>query len=489
VSSNEIDLRADLGPLRNVFNRHLSPLTGFTELLRLCNEHHTDYLKWARTTRAHRRQETDLAQILMRRIPNDPLLPTWEAVAGTLLAGFDLPAPVVFRSLAEAVHCVHRKAICEEYVPLLRKAGWRLRRGDLVYRPDSGLKSLFGGTSGLSPPPAKLRLFSSESPVEGYRIASSPLFDTFETYLDFDPRPYIDLLFPSEGGLLAVGVPNRDLEDFEWEYPPSDTWGVPVFFGVRPRREEDQAKRVERIVRAALDHQASIILLPELTSTPTIRDRTEAVLRDAAMTAKRPCLVIPGSYHDPETRVHEQLGWFVLPGERPDLLPMRHRKFNPLVSQLKGKSQPEYREVLDALPGGVPHPPVLRLYCGTEHRIATLICADALGQEVEEVLATLGVSILLIGAMSGTHAVFNQLAEGLTRATQALTLGAMVPWHNTGPTCMVRVPRRDDRPFWLGPQFETPKSGLGRGQPSPLGVPAVCLFNWRDPTADRWVPV
>ncbi|HEX3151199.1 MAG TPA: hypothetical protein VHR66_24185 [Gemmataceae bacterium] len=409
--------------------------------------------------------------------------------------GHALPAVALNRCVAVAIHRTAGHEIAAAYFAQMILDG-QVRLGSLLYRgaPDlKYLKSLYGG-SRLSTRPERLRFLSDESPVFDFAIANSELFRRFDVRFDYGCQELVDEIFRvAPGGRMAVGVPHSTKAEYTIPAPnlPAEQGNL---FGVTPAHP-DQLTRLRQITKFALTHRSVFLLFPELCTSPDYRDD---LLRAIGESTDQACLVIAGSYHDQRTHRHELLGWMYwpLPGGKSEVYDLVHQKFNPLVvkdSQHAGGVRKEVVHPADIDPAIPRERPTIRVYCGTRHRLVALICADAICPEVSELLIQAGINVVLIPAMSETHGVFNHLADRMVQSTQGLTLIAMTPWQESGPSAMLRTPHRDTQSLWVGQSatmqteaklfhnsFNVPcRSESIRNGPR-LGVPATCLFELGD---------
>ncbi|MBV9122880.1 MAG: hypothetical protein JO112_05960, partial [Planctomycetes bacterium] len=268
-----------------------------------------------------------------------------------------------------------------------------VRPGGLLYRPVPNLRELHGQATHFSTHPERMRIGSIPSPTPDFTIASSPHFDDMDITLDYGSLAMVDQLFQfSSEGVVGVGVPNQSSSDYQAKQLWEDEDGRRWFFEVRPTIP-DQMDRVRRILRHALAQRSRVILFPELAITRDMLSPIEAIVRTEVA---GPSLIIPGSYHDPDSGRHELRGWIVdsRPGFPPAVRPIEHQKFHPLRDYQPPGQTGSYQEFLDRTHGtGLPGRPTIRVYCGTAHRFSVLICADAIPREVGEVLSEVGVTM------------------------------------------------------------------------------------------------
>lgn len=449
---------------------------------------------------------------------NDPrgLAPPWPPNASILAEPHfrDVPVEVVFRSAATALHSIAEDSLTNLYYEALAAAAGRVEQGDLLYF-ETGWphpRELFGLEADYNTNPETLIPTSRRSPVPKFGIADSPSFALYNVILDDTCREPLDDLFgDASSGLAAVAVPNSSLADYNISHPElppeengvvfrEDSGGTPRFFGVRPLDLEAQRRRLGAMTSAAVDRKAAIILFPELSVTEDMLKHFRAVLANATAT----CLLVPGSYHDMAEHQHNVRGWLIWPqgnGSAPLAFSIQHQKFEPVVTSLPGR-EGAHSEDLDPCDAGVPPRRTLRIYRGTRHRLAVLVCRDALDAPLREVLEALRVNVVLIPAMSPTHGPFDDLANHVAARIQGMTLIAMTPWDDKGPSAMIRLPRRNSRPFWVRQNWiptnvdEVPTDMVFVGDDDsvilpnaahgPTLPPGLCLFDWRAFTC-RWL--
>lgn len=182
-------------------------------------------------------------------------------------------------------------------------------------------------------------------------------------------------------------------------------------FPVAAVDEVAQGDRVLALLEAALARDATVIVLPELSTTPAIVERVAERLRREASVR----LVVCGSWHGraadgTPANVAEGL----LAG-RPERL--RHRKLAPFAHPFP---RDPAKRVLEGIVAA--DPPVLTVYQADRWRIAILICKDVLQDDVAEAVERAGVNLLLVPAMSETVQPFVDRAGQHRLKSQALTV-------------------------------------------------------------------
>ena len=229
----------------------------------------------------------------------------------------------------------------------------------------------------------------------------------------------------SPATVLATCHPNRTTAELNEGGPGSGT-----LFPVVPRDPSRQAHVIEGLVRTACNAGASIIVLPELSTTARIAAELESwVRRDDG-----PDLVVAGSYHH-VTEDTEGGG----------------RRANTAIAWLRGHDQPLTHDKhspgdLPAAEGIQPQGwPELRVYVGSDgFHLVISICRDLLNPSAVHALIEIGANLVLVPAMSQTLTPFVGSVANLVTSSQALVALSNNPaeWYLDGIGVGVSRPPR-----------------------------------------------
>lgn len=430
----------------------------------------------------------------------------WAVLDSALPDPAVVPDVVADRVLAEqfTLH-VGIRALAQLYLDSERfpAAGRRpVRRGDLIYRPTPD-RDWFGRGVRLSPRYESTVSEPLSSPVPSFAIAQSPLFERYDVHLDLSARRLVDELFSRFDRVApAVCVPNLALDG--GEYAEVETWmdgPQGYFYGVAAADLDRQRRLFEKGVLKALGGGANVILFPELSSTEQITAHAINTARAAVpSTLAGPLLLIPGSWH--RAREDGNMATGLMFWHPPDLdvieAKIAHKKFRPLErARLKPGDPTGYDEWLGTPTDGRA---VIRVYLGELFSFTVLICADAMGTDIHELLRELRVKLVLVPAMSRTHTPFTDLASAV-RGWQGTTVVAMTPWCSSGPdaagSAVCLSPIDGAVPLVIGPSVAvggspgttfaptrsalSPNGSAGRDRDAPavcFYLPQNCSCNW-----------
>lgn len=335
--------------------------------------------------------EDELAQVaaLLRR------------VAGRVSkSGFAEQASVVAaRAMAEALDRSHG----HRFLGVFRGRGiTEISAGDPLPIPQPPLKELFAselGTNPLSLGPQLhelrwLRLMPEVA--RGHQVTLDFRHDSL--LADLAPDARIAVLLPSDGpGALC----------FDRTTDP-----MPRFFGVRPRRPEEQKAAILKLLDQAVKGNARIVLLPELCLD---QDVLGAIKEWHERTEHRIALAVCGSIHAERRDQRRNVSITLLP----DGTEIEHCKFNPFYLSLpsdRDGAPVNHREDIVTTPSRI------TIHMCADWSFTTLICKDFLEPGVAQILEDARVRLVLVPACSPKTDVFVRTADWLTARAQAVVV-------------------------------------------------------------------
>jgi hypothetical protein len=334
-------------------------------------------------------------------------------------------------------------------------------------------KILYGKTAGLSTNPGRYFNRFDASAVNGLMLWRDELHmygsigvtvdragaAQFQTAMDSDKKLKIALI-QTNRSLLGLSV--RKVSD-----------GTPrrSFFGVGPRCEKAQTKKILKGLKLAESAGAGIALLPELVTTKAQVEKIATELgttnniiahHDNRHTLR---VVVSGSYHHVDAFDHQRnstevlfprtspmlgrqvskTGEFVYPstqavmeawkGSRwlfnwPAVLALVKASLRELFKKpaalLKGSRKSQgFREDIEPAYN-------IRLFAGTQFSVAVVVCADVLNKDFRRALEVLKPSLVLVCNMTPKQGDFASVAHALILACQTTLVAANNParWSN-----------------------------------------------------------
>jgi predicted amidohydrolase len=226
--------------------------------------------------------------------------------------------------------------------------------------------------------------------------------------------PWLEAIGPNTQ--FVVGVTNDAAFDTDFSWKSYVVGAQHCFYGVVPKRVEEQQGRIARVIARAVEIRATIVVLPELSMTPTILES----LTDQGLLADLP-FVVAGSFHTPTApeapgrNVCEVLGH----GERL----FSHDKFSDFHYEARGARWHEHLDRNDGTSG-------FDLLLAANCTAVVLICKDTFG-EIRSLVKDLAPTLLLVPAMSEDTSEFELLAKDLAYDPQSFTVVACAgPGHN-----------------------------------------------------------
>lgn len=275
-----------------------------------------------------------------------------------------------------------------------------IRPADLYPVGDIDPRILPEGTR-LSTRPSGLGVDTGEFPHVRVQRASAEE-DAIEVTFDFRSAIPLEAVFRSLR--VATVHPNADLEQ-EFEVPDG-----PLVFPIGTGYAR-QFEVVHEGCQIALDHDSTLVVVPELTVRPDILARLQGWL-DEQWTA---ACIVAGSSHVTVDGQPSNVSTALLP----DYPALTHRKLEACTDHVSGR--PPSRE------GISPAPRRITIHVAGRFRFAFVICKDLLDSAVFQSLVRAGVNVLAVPAMSPTTDDYRYRVGEFVGATQGVVVVANNP--------------------------------------------------------------
>lgn len=380
------------------------PVVAAAHLLRYCRDHHAELWEHA-GDRVATKAVTEALAPLTVALPGPAVTSTLTAeVRAQLSAAFEGPSGRVSRAvlahgLAEFLDDRYAVSFGRWF---RRRSPYRPEFGDPVPLDDPGV----GRNAAVAVTSPPWRLANRLDETRHLRLASG-WTSQFRVVFDYSLTGHLAGLL-RDGEVLATCHPNRSLDELELTARPGGR-----LFPVRPADVQGQHIRLDALIGAAARDGASVVVLPELSVTPTLASRLRSwVERDDG-----PRLLVAGSYHMTDrrggptaSRHNVAVAWV-----RGCDQPIEHYKHSPADRPLLEDIQPEPR-------------PELHIYVVDGWHLVVAICRDLLNPEATHTLVSAGANLVLAPAMSETLLPFGgQIAHlvGSCQAVAAIANGPM----------------------------------------------------------------
>ena len=262
--------------------------------------------------------------------------------------------------------------------------------------------------------------------------------------------------------LIATCHPNRSVTEFSL---PHDARGRS--FPIQPINLDRQRDEINRLIGAATDAGAEIVILPELCVT----EQLATELQHWVKRSDGPRLLVAGSYH------HQNHA----------TAPIPDRKCNTALLWARGHDQPfthdkhspgEIPIAEDIQPSGWPE---LRVHVIDGWHLVIAVCRDLLNPEAVHALTAIGANLVLVPAMSETLLAFGGPGSSLVGNCQAIVAVSNNPgeWPSDS-----RPPSRPARALFGHPGLIEQTIAVHSPEPGP----GVALFAVNSAEA-TWLPV
>lgn len=232
-----------------------------------------------------------------------------------------------------------------------------------------------------------------------------------------DAYDRLSMLADAQNIRIACCQPNLTRGEFEvvkYGNEPDDG-AIDRRFRNRGPSSSEHPKRLEAQLRAALDCDADVVVFPEYCVREADRSVLEAILAEA----DAPPSVVVGGTTEQWSCEHT--------GEHEDAC-------RPVNEAVLWMSDGVYTlpKLIPANMGGVrediaPGAGEVRVFLSGHWALCVLICRDAMDPAIMQQVCDLGVSLLLVPAMSGKTTTLVQRATSLTAWTQGLVAVAVAP--------------------------------------------------------------
>lgn len=413
--------------LRDALAAEAEPLVVLTHLLRLCRDEHP--VLWERMNdplcRAHVTcVQADLSEVLPAPGTKWTLEPDLrDAMAAALVSAEDVPVVVVARALAELLDTHFGHTFVSSFAA---RSPYQPRVGDPVPLDGYDLRRVTDLAT-TSPP---WRLANRLDETRRVRLAGEWAAQ-FRIVFDYCLADVLAGLVDRDT-IVATCHPNRSLAEFSL---PRDEQGRS--FPVQPRDVARQRVAIDRLIGAAVDAGASVVVLPELSVTESMAMELEHWVR-------RPRglrLLVAGSFHtqaaaadatesavsDPPgaRRRNRALAWV-----RGSARPLLHEKHSPADRPIRE----------DIRPQGWPD---IRIHVTADGwHLVLAVCRDLLNPHAVHALSEAGANLVLVPAMSETLMAFGGPVAQLVGAEQAVVAVANNPaqWSDPGDPVIRTAP-------------------------------------------------
>lgn len=393
-----------LAALLTLIATETEPVVTLTHLLRLCRDEHI--LLWERA--ADPACQDHVASILASlgsRVADVKARTTLDRTTRDLLVGsfnslIDVPPVVVAHALAQFLddHYSHT------FTRFFRDRGpYQPTVGDPIPLDFPNLRALTSMPF-TSPP---WRLANGLDQTRHLRLAGDWAVQ-YRVVFDYSLTDALAGLITADT-LIATCHPNRSVTEFSL---PRDARGRS--FPIRPSNLDWQRDEIDRLIGAATDAGADIIVLPELCVTEKLANELQHwVLRQHG-----PRLLVVGSYHHQH---HDATG------------PFPNRKRNTALLWARGYDEPcthdkhspaETPIAEDIQPSGWPE---LRVHVIDGWHLVIAVCRDLLNPEAVHALTAIGANLVLVPAMSETLLAFGGPGSSLVGNCQAIVAVANNP--------------------------------------------------------------
>jgi 8-oxo-dGTP pyrophosphatase MutT (NUDIX family) len=395
-----------LTSLRAAIESEREPLVALTHLLHLCRDEHR--VLWAQVSEPSSQARiasvlTTLTGLLAEGSGTAAVIdePVRRAMAAALESVHGIAPVVLAHALAQFVDQYFGHSFADSF---RRRSPYQPGVGDPVPLGNPNLRTIMD----MRPTSPPWRLANRLDETRRVRLAGEWAVG-FRIVYDYS---VLDALAGVINGdtIIATCHPNRSLEEFAL---PTDR-GQPAF-PVYPADPDGQRREVNRMIAAATNAGASIVLLPELSVT----EQLAFELQGWTCRPGGPQLLVAGSYHHADEhamtggaprRRNTAIGWV-----RGHHDPLTHDKHSPADQPVAEDIQPD----------GWPE---LRVYVTADGwHLVIAICRDLLNPQAVHALTEAGANLVLVPAMSPTLVPFGGPAAQLVGSDQALVAIANNP--------------------------------------------------------------
>lgn len=210
--------------------------------------------------------------------------------------------------------------------------------------------------------------------------------------------------------------PDHQASEIVWTRYSED--GKRLFFDCRPKDLAAQVEAVRRLVRKAAGEKVDVLLFPELSFTPQVRDALAQELEQLGQAG--PAIVLAGSAHELVSGRKVNRAVALLQGGGR----LEHLKFTPfefpdwddagLAGQMCERSE------------DIAHEPLINLYASEHWSLCILICKDFMRPDMAPALVQLRPRLVLVPAFSWKTENFRANADFVATHGQSIVAVANV---------------------------------------------------------------
>lgn len=394
-----------LEALRTRILEETDPLVTVTHLLHLCRDEHQVLWEQAADPQVRALVDSILgpARSMAASHPADAGLaaPLRRALARALAPGNGVAAVMIAHAAAQLLDKHFERALTDSF---RQRSPYQPAAGDPIPLGAPDIRAVMD----MRPTAPPWRLANRLDETHHIRLAGA-WATQFRIVFDYSMFDTLAGLITTDT-VIATCHPNSALTEFNL---PADS--AQPAFPVRPTNLRRQHLILDRLIGAAADAGASIVVLPELCVTASLAQKLgQWVRRDDG-----PRLLVAGSYHhlggSPRRRRNTAIAW--VRGHPTALI---HDKHSPAQRPISEDIQPQ----------GWPE---LRVYVNADGwHLVIAICRDLLNPQAVHALTEAGADLVLVPAMSNSLTPFTGQIAHLVGSGQALVAVANNPAEWTG---------------------------------------------------------
>ena len=390
-----------IATLQQLLASEVEPMVSLTQLLRLCRDEHATLWEHNADPRCRDRVAmllTHVAGAMPEPGTASSVGPkARQAVSAALTANEAVPPVVVAHALAELLDARYGHGFVDWF---RHRSPYQPAVGDPIPLDSPDLRRV----TELAPTAPPWRLANRLDETRRVRLAGE-WTTQFRVVFDYSLFDVLTGMITADT-VIATCHPNHDLA----ELGLSPERHEPTF-PVKPVDLDDQAQRIDRLLREATDAGASIVVLPELSVTESLANQLESWVRQPGPLR----LLVAGSFHhtdpaDRARRANRAVAW-----ARGHPAPLTHDKHSPAD-----------RPILeDITPSGWPE---IRIHVTADGwHLVTAVCRDLLNPHAVHALSEAGANLVLAPSMSETLLPFGGPVAQLVGSTQAIIAVANNP--------------------------------------------------------------
>jgi 8-oxo-dGTP pyrophosphatase MutT (NUDIX family) len=407
-----------IATLQRLLASEVEPMVSLTHLLRLCRDEHPTLWEHNADPRCRDRVTTLLTRVV-DAMPEPGTASSLgvdarRALSAALTADAAVPPVVVAHALAELLDARYGHGFVDWF---RSRSPYQPAVGDPIPLDSPDLRHV----TELAPTAPPWRLANRLDETRRVRLAGA-WTTQFQVVFDYGLFDVLTGVITADT-VLATCHPNHDLA----ELGLSTEHHEPTF-PVEPVDLEDQAQRIDRLLREATDEGASVVVLPELSVTESLAKQLESWVRRPGPLR----LLVAGSFHhidpvDRGQRANRAVAW-----ARGHPAPLIHDKHSPADRPI----------VEDITPSGWPE---VRIHVTADGwHLVIAVCRDLLNPHAVHALSEAGANLVLAPSMSETLLPFGGPVAQLVGSTQAIIAVANNPadWANPDRPDLYNLPGR-----------------------------------------------